>query len=197
LQHREQLRHPQAYKKFLDDNQEAQYWLPTLNPGGYNDLFDTLSNALSVILNIGKKSQLNQTIEFGRKLGQKFSYNLLPSFWPPIDETHKQWTQLCNSYSHKFRNYPYQYQNGGVWPIINAWWGVALVQAGSLDMANQVLQGIIQLNKLDMDGDNGWGFYEYVHAKTGLPGGTRHFSWSAAGILLLDAALHNKTLYYG
>jgi hypothetical protein len=191
------LSHPSAYKRILKTPPKSKYWLSAFMPAGYFRLFDTISNSLAVILDIGEKKQVDQVIKFGQSLTKQIVYQLLPSFWPPIDETHHQWKQLRNNYSHKFRNYPYQYQNGGVWAIINAWWGVALVRAGKIDQAQQILEGILQLNKLDMNGDDGWGFYEYVHAQTGHPGGTRHFSWSAAAVLLLNAALGKKVLLYG
>ena len=197
LQHREQLTHPRAYENFIEDYPNAQYWLPAFNPGGYYDLFDTFSNALAVILDIGGKNQAELVLEHAQLFQKKSYINLLPAFWPPIKEGHLLWGQLTTNFRYEFKNHPYEYHNGGIWPIINAWWGIALVKAGKLDSAETILEKIIRLNKKGDKKNSDWNFYEYFHAQTGHYGGTKYLSWSAAGVILLYAAIQNNFLFFG
>jgi hypothetical protein len=188
------LIHQVAYNTFLKEQQKTAYWLPTLHPGGYIVLYDTFANALALFLEIGDEKQTERVIQYGDQLSRETAVNLLPSFWPPVEKDSPYWQQLHRSYGYQFKNHPYEYHNGGVWPIVNGWWGFAMVTMGRQDLAQQVFEGINQLNKIDDQKNSEWAFYEYFHALTGKPGGTRYLSWSAAGSILLKAALKGNFL---
>ena len=48
---------------------------------------------------------------------------LLPAFAPVITPQDHAWKDLQMTFSYEFRNQPYQYQNGGLWPFINGFYG--------------------------------------------------------------------------
>ncbi len=187
---------PRAFHNFLNSQSESSYFLLSLTPGGYFNQFDALSNALCVLLNVASHEQSLKIFRYGNSIAADTAYNLLPCFWPPVQKSDPEWQQLQNNCDNIFRNEPYQYQNGGIWPIMNAWWGMALVKYGKSDQATKILNSIHQVNKKNEDGKNTWDFFEYAHAKTGKPGGTRKFSWSAAGAIMLTETIRGNSLLW-
>lgn len=188
--------HPRAYGHFLDEHDEPDYWLVALTPGGYETQFDAFSNALCILLNLSNSHQSQSILDFGQNIMDDLKQKMVPCFWPPIREDSASWKALQNNYGYKFSNYPYHYQNGGLWPMINGWWGLALHKSNRIQEAEKVLSGINHFNQDGLD-DEEWGFYEYAHTLTGTPGGTKHLIWSAAGALLLQHGLENKVLFFG
>ncbi len=192
-----QIYHKQAFENYLEINQEPEYFLLSLTPGGYFDQFDALSNALAVLLHIADEKQIKSIINVGQSILNKNPWRMVPCFWPSIKETDAEWSQLLNNYQHQFKCKPCQYQNGGVWPIINGWWGLALIKAGYYDEAKDVLNSIYNFNKIDVNGDRTWTFYEFGHADKKKQGGADKFCWSAAGALILHCYLNGQKLFFG
>lgn len=191
-----QLFQPRAFIKVLEKQPEVQYFLPSITPGGYFLQFDALSNALAILLNLPDKKQLSDMLNFGQSLISKNILKMMPCYWPPINESDFEWEQLQTNYRDQFRNKPHQYHNGGVWPVINGWWGMALHKAGKKEEAEKLLNAIHSFNKLETNRGEEWGFYEYGNSKTGEVGGVKHLSWSAAGALLLSEKLKGKNLFF-
>ncbi|MEA1929876.1 MAG: glycoside hydrolase 100 family protein [Patescibacteria group bacterium] len=107
--------------------------------------------------------------------------DILPAFHPVITPKSNKWGQLkCISFFH-FRNKPYEYHNGGLWPLVHGFFISALRrQAGQRrHLANMS-------SKLQQDK---FGFPEYYHGQTGKPGGTKGLGLSAAAYILAHQAI--------
>ncbi|MGB0523102.1 MAG: glycoside hydrolase 100 family protein [Flammeovirgaceae bacterium] len=169
------------------------YWLPAFNPGGYQTQFDAWANALALLLNVGDEAQKESTLNYTKQLITQQRLRLLPAFWPPIDETHPDWRTLQNNHKFHFRNYPFEFHNGGTWPVINAFFGASLVKHDLQEEAKQLLFAIHEVNRKSDSGEE-WGFYENFHSKTGQAIGTKYCAWSAAASIILHESLHGKVL---
>lgn len=187
--------HVRAYRFFLDEHGEPTFFLAALTPGGYCDQFDAFANALSILLDLPDSRQCASIIDFGESIVEPTALNMLACIWPPIQEGDHGWPELQNNYKYEFKNYPYKYHNGGLWPMINGWWGLALQKAHSADKAREILHGIYEFNRRGLEGE--WGFYEYADALTGEPHGTSHMTWSAAGAVMLQHGIEGKGLFFG
>jgi len=178
--------HPGAYFRFLDEfGGDCEYALPALAPGGYFNQFDALSNALSILLGLLSEKQTKSVLSFGQKIISKTPGNLIPIFWPPITEDQAWYQVLSSNFSYEFKNKPHHYQNGGMWPMVNGWWGSALCNAGWESEAREMLLNIHNFNQ-----KNDWGFYEYGDSKDGNPYGTSQMAFSAAGAVILNQNLN-------
>lgn len=82
------------------------------------------------------------------------------------------------------QNLEYQYQNGGSWPYVGAFWVMALAARGDKKLAQQELGRLAAANRR-----NNWQFNEWFHGKTGAPRGMPGQSWNAATFLLAHRAL--------
>ena len=71
-------------------------------------------------------------MDYSLKLKNKMPLNLLPAFWPPIEESDLDWNFLKNNCKYEFRNYPNEFHNGGSWSMVNGFYGLALLSKGKI-----------------------------------------------------------------
>ncbi|MCC6929880.1 MAG: hypothetical protein IT359_12940 [Gemmatimonadaceae bacterium] len=109
---------------------------------------------------------------------------LPPAFDPVIEEGDAEWPALRRYHLHGFRNRPYEYHNGGIWPIWLGWLALGQVQGGHHD----ALARLRQTAHRALGSANGFAFEEYLHGRTGVALGTPHMAYTATGILFLHLA---------
>ena len=190
--------HKKAYFDFLEISGDAEYFQVNLSPFGYRSMqFDFFGNAVASILNIGEEVLTNQLLEHGTRIRRGITAGVTPSFWPPILPDEPAYEDLKTYRKDKFRNIPFEYQNGGGWPMLTGWWGLANMTHGKAEEALSCLTAINEFNHrggVDLDE---WGFYEFCNSATGLTGGMPFVSWSASASRMVEGALSNKTLMTG
>jgi GH15 family glucan-1,4-alpha-glucosidase len=164
----------------------SDYWILGFNPSTIYEQFDLQANALALLLNISEKWQMEKLI---RCMNQKITSNesVLPSFDPAVQETDPDFRQLQHNFMFRFKNYPHQFHNGGLWPIWNGFMAAALFVNGQSEVATELLGRIHRLNEKES-----WSFNECFHGQTGEATGTAHCAWSAAGVVIAEAALAGK-----
>lgn len=175
--------HPKAYQHL----KKLDYWVASLEPAGYQTQFDAFANSLVLMLGLADKESNKQLIDYCKDLQEQLDLNLLPAFWPIIKPEDKDWDLLSNNCKYEFRNYPYQFHNGGTWPMVNGFYGIGLFLQNNKKEAEAVLEDI---NKINAIAD--WGFYENFDSKTKTPNGVKYCTWSAAASLMLTQFLNGK-----
>lgn len=98
------------------------------------------------------------------------------------------------NFSHTFRNAPYEYHNGGLWPMITGFYVADLAKRGRKEQARAFLDGIHWANALKMEG-HAWSFPEFVHGRKYTAGGTRYQGWSAAAAVIGHHALQGSGVF--
>ena len=186
-----------AWQSRAEAEEQPPFGLCGLLPSGYLDQFDALGNALAVLLGVAPDAVVGPLLDHGDSLRDAGPTGLVPCHWPPVERGDPDWPALTANAAFGFKNEPGRYHNGGIWPMVNGWWGAALCRAGRPDEARDLLGGIDAVNRLDSEPGAEWGFHEFADARSGEPGGTRRLAWSAAGALLLHEALAGRTLGYG
>ncbi len=181
--HAENVYHPNAYNQLED----YDYWVASLEPAGYQTQFDAFANSLLLMLNLGDQQNRDNLKHYCQSLRNELPLKSLPAFWPVITESDKDWSLLTNNCKYEFRNYPYQFHNGGTWPMVNGFYGIGLCLQEQNDEAKQVLD---QINVLNKKAD--WGFYENFDSKTEEPNGVQYCTWSAAATVMLNQYLNGK-----
>ena len=161
--------------------------IASFSPVSRRDIFDLAACSLLVVSDIAPAMSAAAldwiTAEF---LDAK---RLPPAFHPVIDESHPDWPALRRYHLHEFRNRPYEYHNGGIWPIWLGWLALALAHTGRGD-------ALLQLQQLTADRISSapnYAFDEYFHGATGESLGTSHMAYSATGIVFLDHAERPQT----
>lgn len=175
--------HERAYQQL-----EFQEYMPcSFSPAGYKIQFDAFANSLALLLNIGSESFQEKTIKYAEKLAQAQPMQLIPAFWPPISEADSDWNLLKNNCKYEFRNFPYEFHNGGSWPMVNGFFGLALLSKNKKEAAMAVLEAIHKANA-----QSDYSFYENFNTKTTLPNGVSFCAWSAAAAVLLNQMGHDN-----
>lgn len=175
--------HERAYKEVMF----AHYLPCSFSPSGYKTQFDAFANSLAVILNIGPKTFHSQLLKFTENLAAETTLGLLPAFWPPVFENDEHWHLLKNNCRYEFRNYPYEFHNGGSWPMVNGFYGLALVAKGEEKKAESLLDKINKANAQEE-----FSFYENFNTKTAAPNGVSFCAWSAAATVLVHQSLQQN-----
>lgn len=168
------------------------YWMPYFSPTGYGYRFDAMANVLASLLDVSNERQRDKTDTYIEEKIVPREMKLLPAFSPVIEEIDEDWKELQSTFSYTFKNHPYEFHNGGLWPLITGFYVVDLARRGEEKKAKEYLAAIHKANSLDKDGGE-WGFYEYVNGKTFEPGGTRYQTWSASSAVIGHMALKGKT----
>ncbi len=168
--------HERAYNEA-----NIQKFMPcSFSPAGYKSQFDAFGNSLAVFLNLGTDDFQNSIINYAEAIKESTDLKLIPAFWPPIQKEDVDWHLLKNNCKYEFRNHPYEFHNGGSWPMVNGFYGLALLKSGKTDEAVQLLDAINSANSVEDDG-----FYENFNTQTTQPNGVKWCAWSAAATILL------------
>lgn len=175
--------HEKAYQELVFNK-----YLPcSFSPSGYKTQFDAFANALIVLLKIGTKEIQNQILEFASSLASETKLGLVPAFWPPVFQEDEHWNLLKNNCKYEFRNFPYEFHNGGSWSMVNGFVGLAMLSQNQTENAAHLLEKINQANAVD-----DFSFYENFNTDTKAPNGVAFCAWSAAATVLIHQSLHNN-----
>lgn len=159
----------------------------SFSPSGYKTQFDAFANSLALLLNIGSKEFQYKILNYANTLASETKLGLLPAFWPPVFEHDEHWNLLKNNCKYEFRNYPYEFHNGGSWAMVNGFFGLALLSKAEKGKATVILEKINEANaKQDFS------FYENFNTETTAPNGVSLCAWSAAAAVLVHQSLHNN-----
>lgn len=175
--------HEKAYQDLVFNK-----YLPcSFSPSGYKTQFDAFANALVVLLKIGTKETQNQILEFTSNLASETKLGLVPAFWPPVFQEDEHWNLLKNNCKYEFRNFPYEFHNGGSWSMVNGFVGLAMLSQNQTENAAHLIEKINQANAVD-----NFSFYENFNTDTKAPNGVAFCAWSAAATVLIHQSLHNN-----
>jgi GH15 family glucan-1,4-alpha-glucosidase len=175
--------HERAYNEVVF----ADYMPCSFSPSGYKTQFDAFANSLAVLLKVGSTTFHTKLLRYTEELAAETTLGLLPAFWPPVLESDEHWHLLKNNCRYEFRNYPYEFHNGGSWPMVNGFYGLALLAKGEEKKAESILDKINRANA-----QQEFSFYENFNTKTSAPNGVSFCAWSAAATILVHQSLHQN-----
>jgi hypothetical protein len=173
---------------------ENHHWLPFFSPHGYGYRFDGLANVLASLLDVADDSRRETVDRYIGELTQDYRIALLPAFHPVITPLDDNWQDLHMTFSYSFKNRPYEYHNGGLWPMITGFYVADLARRKKMDAARHYLDGIHRANASEM-ASGAWRFPEYINGKDFTPGGTPRQCWSAAGAVIGHHALQGRRIF--
>ncbi len=175
--------HERAYNELIFSG----YMPCSFSPAGYKIQFDAFANSLALILNIGTNDFQNEILSSFEKIVCQTKLQLIPAFWPPIKPSDLDWNLLKNNCKYEFRNYPNEFHNGGSWPMVNGFYGLALIQKNKIDKSTQILNAINKANEI-----NSYSFSENFNTETSNPNGVSFCAWSAAAAVFLHQSINTN-----
>ena len=171
-----------------------RHWMASFSPSGYGYRFDAFANVLASLFGVADDIQRKKVDEFIADDIDNDNLQLLPAFHPVIEPVDEDWQELQVMFSYTFKNKPYEFHNGGLWPMVTGFYVADLAQRQRTKQAKKYLQAIHRANAMTMEGE-AWGFPEFVHGEKLTPGGTRHQGWSAAGAFIGHHALLGESIF--
>ena len=188
--------HEILYKKGLQASCHCadRYWMASFSPSGYGYRFDALGNVLASLLDVADNEQSQKVDAFISEELTNQDLPLLPAFYPVIEPVDEDWEHLQMMFSYTFKNKPYEFHNGGLWPMITGFYVADLARRQNYRDARFYLHALHRANALAMDGKD-WGFPEFVHGQLLTPGGTRQQGWSAAAAIIGHQALDGQSVF--
>lgn len=171
-----------------------RYWMPSFSSSGYSYRFDAFANVLASMLDVADDDQRSRVERYIDEELVHEDLPLLPAFHPVIEPVHEDWEDLQVMFSYTFKNKPYEFHNGGLWPMLTGFHAADLARRGHADAARRFLRAVHAGNQLEMDGEP-WAFPEFVHGRDRTPGGTRRQGWSAAAAVIAHEALQGRTVF--
>lgn len=193
----EDVYHEILYKKgrIAASHSKDKYWMSFFTPLGYGYRFDSFANVLTSLLGVARSSQQDAVDRHIEDITGDSKIKLLPAFHPVITPKDEDWQDLQMTFSYTFKNNPYEFQNGGLWPLITGFYVADLARRGQTGKAEQFLTAIHRANALGGD-DGKWGFPEYINGRTFEPGGTLYQGWSGAAAIIGHHALQGKRIFH-
>ncbi|MDX1587179.1 MAG: glycoside hydrolase 100 family protein, partial [Balneolaceae bacterium] len=178
--------HKRCFKEIADT--PLQHFACSIDPRGYNMHFDAAGHALALHLNLAEDDQIKKITAFTETVFEEVGADLLPAFWPVILPEDPEWTELRENYSYDFKNKPYHFHNGGIWPVWMGLFGLGMSQIGNQESSERMLSSWMEVEDADSPR-----FHEYIASDTLKPAGKQRLSYSASGLLFLIQALkHNN-----
>lgn len=175
-----------AQLKRMKAGAPKDFWWLGFNPSQLYPQFDLQANMLCLLLRIGTPEQQKKLTAWLQEY-LRSNNHMLPSFYPAINSDNRLMAELESNYAYRFRNKPFEFHNGGLWPVWNGWMCAAL-----LPYNETLYNSILERMETDMAAA-GSPFNECLHGITGEPCGVNDCAWSAAGyIIAKNAVLFNQ-----
>jgi hypothetical protein len=148
--------------------------------GGEGDVF---GNLLAVLFGLADEGRGSRILRALRRSGVHRPYPMR-AVVSPIEKDEGLWRRYMSRHR---QNLVHQYHNGGIWPMLGAFWVMSLAHLGHLREAREELELLARANAL---GD--WEFNEWLDGRTGEPSGMKGQSWNAAAFLLAHRSLGQR-----
>lgn len=131
--------------------------------------------------------QKNRLREFIKGLKKELSRTLIPAFWPPRQSEDPDWPHIKGNYAFDFKNKPYHFHNGGIWPVWMGWFCLGLAKNEMKQNAGEIIADFVELASTD-----NWNFQEYLSSDQFQLLGKHQMGFTASGIVYMYHALKDK-----
>jgi hypothetical protein len=166
------------------------YFSASLAPNGFDQRWDMAGNAIALLT--GLYTDILPLTRFLKKQISNETSGLLPVFYPVIQKEDHDWHLLEENYAYHFKNKPFQFHNGGFWPIFAGWLVLGLRKYKHHELAEKIVR-----NYEEVLSKSSYTFYEYHDIRNGQGRGVEKLCFSAAGYLFMtvnDQSFENSTI---
>jgi hypothetical protein len=172
----EQTLHPRIFQTL--QKQQIPFLPACFDAAQYTLQWDAAANGLALLLGF----EIPGLTAYIKKFESEQQQLFIPSFWPVIQKQDVAWALLENQYNYQFKNEPYQFHNGGSWPVMSGILAMGL-QKQSTELARQIAQSYEQF----LEQTDTFHFSEYISTNDFKPGGKQQMCFSASGYLFMCA----------
>lgn len=183
---RHQIYQESAFNEALKKG--PSHFLSFILPGTYDMRFDAAGNALALLhfqLTSHQKTALSDVLHTFK---QNRSRMLIPAFWPVIHEGDCDWEFIRHNYAFNFKNKPWHFHNGGIWPVWMGLFCLGLAKNKLLETVKAIMDDFTAV----ISENPTWDFHEYIAADTLKAAGKVQMGFTASGIVFMHYALQKN-----
>jgi len=179
--------HRQAQRQAAVVMRRRPFFLPWINLFETDDRFDATGNLLAILCGVADADQTGKILDHIENVGldKPFPVRVLH---PPILPSDKEWREYYRVFN---LNLPHQYHNGGIWAWVGGIYVAALVRAGRLARAAEVLESLAASLRPGRKAE--WECNEWLHGETGRAMGAPYQAWSAGMYIYAEHAVNTGT----
>lgn len=184
--------HSASVRGWREAGAGLRHYLSHVSFATYARSCDVLGNLLAIIWGVAGPAQTASILDHlaEARVAEPFPSRTWTAPASPGDDPWDLYHRTGDlTQDERWRNPPNAYHNGASWPFIGGLHVVALVAAGRIAEAGELLTSLAAANAPEADGP---GFPEWRDGATGAPGGAREQAWSAAGFVLACEALAGR-----
>ncbi|MDX1471077.1 MAG: glycoside hydrolase 100 family protein, partial [Flavobacteriaceae bacterium] len=171
-----------GYAKVLEI--KPSHFCAFIQPGCYDTRFDAAANGLACLIFNLEKKQKKRLENFLDELKSSIGEYVLPAFWPVLTEESWDWNLLRGNYSYNFKNTPYNFHNGGIWPIWTGLFCLGLAKQGLMDKVELLTTDFVKIVNTQ-----NWNFQEFINSQSLELAGKEKMAYTATGIVFMKHAL--------
>jgi len=169
-----------------------RHYLASVSWGRVVDACDVLANLLAVLWEVADGERGARVLDGLAAAEVDTPY---PSrCWPePISREGSGGEMLMATEEHqapRWRNPPWQYHNGAIWPYVGGFSVLAYLAAGRRAAAEERLERLAAANRLGEGRE--WGFHEWIDPRDARPLGAADQAWNAGTYLLAHRAVMDR-----
>ena len=167
-------------------NPDRSHYVSHVIHSDYNEHCDVLANIIAISTGLASEAKAARILEY--LVTEEADKPYPTRVWiEPVDPNTASSMFVPGVERHldaRWHNAPFTYHNAGVWPFVGGLHAAAAALAGQTAGATSLLSDVASANAV---GD--WGFHEWLHGRTGKPGGARDQTWNAGTYILAYHAL--------
>ena len=193
LPEKEDMENPYIYNKLLFKESiiKRKDSLPIAYFSSYSVKchIDNFANSLLLLTKIPNKKNIKNIV---KTIQEKFfnkKFPIIPAFHPVIKKQDPEWKKLETNFLFSFKNEPYEFHNGGLWPLVNGFL-LASIKENGFKVEKQ-LEGFAEILAKDS-----YTFPEFYHGKNYQPMGVTSLGYSASAyIIAYNSIIKNKKVF--
>ncbi len=168
------------YHPKIKFDQSQQYFTAGFHPGNVYKVFDAAANGLAMMLGFSSEEKTSKIINYVKGIFAELGQDLVPAFWPVINEGDATYHELSTNFAYVFKNYPNHFHNGGIWPVMMGVFALGLTLENHSALTTQMFECAKSfLNNAEKP------FAEYIDSANFQPGGKKELCFSAAGCIFM------------
>ncbi|MEX0933532.1 MAG: glycogen debranching protein [Candidatus Paceibacterota bacterium] len=148
---------------------------------------DIFAISLFMMLGLADKEACRDIVDNLDKECTGTNFPIVPAFCPVIQEDDPDWKMLEGNFLFRFKNKPFEFHNGGRWPLVHGFY----LSSGNHDLSVELEEFASILSR-----DN-YSFPEFYHGRDCVPMGIAPLGFSAAGYLIAHHAILNHVKPFG
>jgi hypothetical protein len=164
---------------------DRRFYISHITYGRFVNVCDVLGQCLTMVSGLASQSRAEHILQYFREadIASPYPSRVFDRTFTADDGSGMFDPVADQRQDPKWRNAPFSYHNGAVWPFVGGFHAAAVKHHGCAEEFQSLLQGLEAANS-GPDGE--WLFPEWRDGASGAPGGSAFQAWNAGAYLFAE-----------